>query len=180
MILGISGKIAAGKTEFAKQIVATEKYESDGKVFELSEAKLIEVDELAHSLYEDSEICSAIHRHFGDTVFERNRLSRKKLSEFVFYDLAHLYVLEQIVHPRMRSALSLAVKDARALDQNLLVVAALPITFHFDELCDVVIPLDIDRRTAWERVQKRNPHLSELAFATIWQRQASEYPCSPS
>ncbi len=178
MIVGISGKIAAGKSVLAQSILQSEQFEDAGEIIKFSAAQLFEIDALAHDLYADDAVRAEIYNAFGAEVFDGFAVSRPKLSHVVFSDSALLTVLEQILHPLMRRIISMKVKDARANETNLLLVAALPLSFHFDELCDRVIDIPINKETAWRRVLVRNPDFSSTAFEVIWARQACEYACS--
>lgn len=177
MIIGICGKIASGKSLLAKSILAAGEVMFDSQKHELQQAEIVEVDALAHELYRDEAIKQAIKAAFGAVVFQKANISRPKLGVLVFESLSSLKQLEEIIHPPMQTALARKVQSAKQNGNDLLLVAALPKTFRFQELCDQIINVPVDRVTAFRRIQQRMPALTEHAFNTVWQRQENEYPC---
>jgi dephospho-CoA kinase len=90
-IIGLTGPIAAGKNEVAR-------------ILRRLGADVIEVDELAHTLYgAQTPAWSAIVRAFGSKVLKRGgEINRKKLGEIVFADKKQLKNLNSIIHPRLK------------------------------------------------------------------------------
>ena len=93
MIIGLTGPIAAGKNEVAR-------------ILRRLGAEVIEVDELAHTLYRpQTPVWSEIVRAFGSKVLKRGgEINRKKMGEIVFSDKKQLKVLNNIIHPALKAA----------------------------------------------------------------------------
>lgn len=177
MILGICGKIAAGKTALAQRILTEESVVIGHTRVAIPNPQILEVDHLAHDLFLQPDIIARIASEFGSGVINNGHVDRGELSKIVFGDAERLVALERILHPLMRRLVEARVSDARKSNINLLLVAALPRSFGFAEHCAEIISLPIDKQSALERVRLRNPQVSLAQFEMIWQRQATEYPC---
>lgn len=88
-IIGLTGGIGSGKTTIAKHI-------------EAMGIPVYIADEEAKKVLELPETLTSIKRIFGTSVFEDEKLNKKKLSTLVFNDPQKLKLLNQIVHPAVK------------------------------------------------------------------------------
>jgi dephospho-CoA kinase len=100
-ILGLTGNIASGKTTVGLLLL------------ELGAAEYIDADTVVHELYLPGQpLVAELGQEFGaDIVDAEGGVDRKALGDLVFGDPARLRRLEQIVHPRVFSALSGRMRD---------------------------------------------------------------------
>jgi dephospho-CoA kinase len=95
-ILGLTGNIASGKTTVGLLLL------------ELGAAEYIDADTVVHELYLPGQpLVAHLAQEFGQSIVDsEGGVDRKALGDLVFNDPARLRRLEQIVHPRVFSALS--------------------------------------------------------------------------
>jgi len=100
-ILGLTGNIASGKTTVGLLLL------------ELGAAEYIDADTVVHELYLPGQpLVAGLAQEFGpDIVDAEGGVDRKALGDLVLGDPARLRRLEQIVHPRVFSALSGRMRD---------------------------------------------------------------------
>ena len=86
--IGLTGNIAAGKTEIKK-------------LFEKQGIKTICADSIVHELLENNEILLYnIRKEFSDVyIFSENKIDRKKLGKIVFSNKDKKKKLENLIHP---------------------------------------------------------------------------------
>lgn len=177
MIIGIAGMIAAGKSTFARHAEQNRRLVFDDLDLSLHHPRVVEVDQIGHQRLADPVIALQIITAFGKEVAEHGVVDRARLAQIALASPSALARLETIIHPPMLADLRAIVAEAREQPGDLLVVAALPRRFAFAELCDRVIVLPVTRAEAQQRLLSRSPLMTPAAFAVIWQRQLSEYPC---
>ncbi len=92
LVVGLTGGIASGKT------AATRCFEKLG-------VPVIDADVIAREVVEPGgRVLEEIVKHFGREVLdEAGRLDRRKVREIVFSDSKRRQVLEQLLHPEIRS-----------------------------------------------------------------------------
>ncbi len=88
MIIGITGNIGAGKTTLS-QILSS------------LGIRTLNLDEVAKSMLSEEDVREEIRKAFGKKVFERGKISRRKLASLVFSNKRELVKLENIIHPRL-------------------------------------------------------------------------------
>ncbi|MBN8587838.1 MAG: dephospho-CoA kinase [Rhodothermia bacterium] len=144
--LGVTGGIGSGKTTVCKLL------ESLGaSVFYADvEAKRIQV--------EDPTARSEILQVFGsDSYFQDGSLNRAFLAQQVFSDNAKMSALNNIVHPRVRTALLRKKEEAATAGYPLLVYeAALIFETNGQEVVDAVLVVDAPLEDRIKRVVLRD------------------------
>ncbi len=87
MILGITGKIASGKSEVMKVLSKNGFY-------------CVYADKIVHELYKSGgEGAKKIEKVFGNEFIKNQSVNRKKLRDFVFNDPKQLEILNETIHP---------------------------------------------------------------------------------
>ena len=89
-IIGLTGGIGSGKTLISKVFISLDipVYNSD------IEAKLL--------MNSDLQIVAELKQKFGDDLYNKNELDRKKLAEFIFNDINNLAFVNSVVHPAVK------------------------------------------------------------------------------
>lgn len=89
-IIGLTGGIGSGKTLISKVFNSLDipVYNSD------IEAKLL--------MNTNLRIATELKQKFGDDLYNKNELDRKKLAEFIFNDINNLAFVNRIVHPAVK------------------------------------------------------------------------------
>jgi len=162
--LGVTGGIGSGKTTVCKLL------ESLGaSVFYAdAEAKRIQV--------EDPTARSEILQAFGsDSYFRDGTLNRAFLAQKVFSDSAKMSVLNNIVHPRVRTALMKKKGEAATAGFPLLVYeAALIFETNGQEVVDAVLVVDAPLEDRIRRVMLRDGSTTAQVQARIRNQLAAE------
>jgi dephospho-CoA kinase len=92
-LIGITGGIGSGKSTV-------------GTMLDNFGAYVIDTDEIAHELTsKGSPVLDKISAALGDVLTPDGELDRKKVASIVFEDSAKLEVLENILHPEIKSEL---------------------------------------------------------------------------
>ena len=142
--LGLTGNIAAGKTEIEK-------------IFKNLGFPTISADDIVHDLFEYNEnVKEKILKTFGKfDILTNNKIDRKKLGKIVFSDFNKKKEIENIIHP-------VVVKEIFSFfDKNKnekLILVDIPLLFegHFEYLVDKIILVYADDKIRFERIKKRN------------------------
>ncbi|PWT94172.1 MAG: dephospho-CoA kinase [Candidatus Melainabacteria bacterium] len=168
--IGITGTIGAGKSTV-------------GKILEDLGIPVIDSDQIVHNLLaEDAEVQNLIVDRFGNSVVLQNSTSptraidRKALGQVVFKNTQKRALLEEILHPRVRS-ISRQKIEQLANDPSVKLVACLvPLLFEanlgdeYDETWTV-----ITEPTVLKDRLKRRDHLSpsevEGRLASQWSQE---------
>jgi dephospho-CoA kinase len=122
MVIGISGKAAAGKNAVADYF--------DSKGFLILDADMLGIEALT--------VCrTEIHRTFGDQVLdEEGNISRKKLGALVFHNKKELKKLNAISHPYILKRIDEGIHQS--INKNIVINAALLPYWHVKELTAVI------------------------------------------
>ncbi len=134
--VGISGKIASGKSE-VENILQTLGY----KVFDL--------DKMSHNLLENDEKIKT------QILAEFNTLERKELGKIVFGNKEKKQKLENIIHPKLKEII-LEIFEQNKEEKAVFVSGALLFKSGFDKLFDKTIFIDANENLRLERLVKRN------------------------
>src|SRR3989339_1074781 len=110
-LIGLTGPAAAGKDEVAKSLKSLGVY-------------IINVDKLAHQLYRPrTALWRKLVLTFGQAIIgEGDKINRQKLGQIVFADKRKLKLLNKLVHPQLKAAVSERIK--RASHKRVVVVNA--------------------------------------------------------
>lgn len=134
--VGISGKIASGKSE-VENILQKLNY----KVFDL--------DILVHKLFdEDENIKEKIKNKF-------NTLDRKEIASIVFSNENKKKALEGILYPKLKEII-LNIFDENKNEEIIFISGALLFKSGFYKLFDKTIFINADNKIRLERLMKRN------------------------
>ena len=134
--VGISGKIASGKSE-VENILQKLNY----KVFDL--------DILVHKLFdEDENIKEKIKNKF-------NTLDRKEIASIVFSNENKKKALEDILYPKLKEII-LNIFDENKNEEIIFISGALLFKSGFYKLFDKTIFINADDKIRLERLMKRN------------------------
>jgi len=143
IVIGVFGFLGAGKTTVSRHIANEYCF------------YWIDADRIGHTCLEDPSIFQKLLTVFGTGILQKNRsISRERLSDIVYYDIALKNQLECILWPIMTE------KIIRLIDQNTNVVldAALLFTIGWNRLCDYTVYVETS-----ETARKRN--LAEKSYS---------------
>jgi len=142
MVVGVTGGVGSGKTEFVRALVRRG-------------ATAIDADRLAHHLVETrAGIRCALRRAFGPEVFDAHgRVKRRSLGRLVFADPRKRLELNAILWPPLLAAIRKRICALRRADHGCMVVLDMAVLVESgaDALVDrvVFVRAPKDRRLAW-------------------------------
>lgn len=161
MIVGLTGGIGTGKSTVSK-------------LFKENGADIYDADIIAKEIMEELETIEEIEKEFGSSILDKNqRLDRQKLKEIVFKNKEKLEILNKIVHPKV-------IKRFENIKSNIkkeeIAIFDIPLLFEakMENLCDLIVVVDIDREKQIERIIERDGIEEELAEKIIDSQMSSE------
>lgn len=162
MVVGISGKYCAGKSEVS-ELLLTHGFER------------VDVDRLGHEALEAER--ERIVAAFGPEVVSDGRIDRKRLGSRVFADPDSRRRLEEIVHPRMRERVAELAGSARNEGGRLVIDAALLFYMELHRQCDLVVWVDAPfLLRLWRAIRRDELSLAEVLSRFKAQRHISPQP----
>jgi dephospho-CoA kinase len=142
MVVGVSGRYCAGKSEVSGMLVA-EGYER------------VDVDSYGHEALASE--ANRVVNVFGERILRENgEIDRRKLGEIVFGDEDARRRLEEIVHPIMRERVEARAAEGRSRGERLVIDAALLFYMELHTACDRVIWVDAPFLVRLWRALKRD------------------------
>jgi dephospho-CoA kinase len=168
IVIGLVGRIAAGKSTVARAFAARG-------------AEVIDADRLAHEVLADPAAVAEVVARFGaDVLDETGRVRRPVLAERVFgptpgHDAA-LRDLEAIVHPRVRAKIEARLAEVRGAEPSArpaLVVLDVPLLLQagWDRLCDRLVDVSCAEAVRQRRLDARGwPAVQRAARERAWSR----------
>jgi len=115
-VIGLTGPAGAGKDTVAK-------------ILKQHGAYIINVDELAHEIY--PLVLDKLIEKFGKGILGQDgAVDRKKLGEIVFGDKKKLWLLDEIMHPKVKTALKSKIQMSKSKQGIVIINAALPQLFE--------------------------------------------------
>jgi dephospho-CoA kinase len=139
--IGLTGNIASGKSTVAE-------------VWRKMGAKVIDVDELAHSLYKPrTAIWRKVIKAFGPDIVNKDKtINRAALAALVFCERKMLKKLERIMYPAMVKELGKQIKTCK----NRVVVADMAVLFEAraQKLFDTIVLVKVSRPNQLKRLCK--------------------------
>jgi dephospho-CoA kinase len=167
IVIGIVGRIAAGKSSVARLLA------SRG-------AEVLDADRIAHEVLEAVDVRREIARQLGDDVLDAEGwVQRSVLAERVFgktesHDRA-LEALEDIVHPRVRQQIEarLAVIRSGPGADTAVVVLDVPLLMQagWDDLCDRLVLVECAEEERQRRMVLRGWSVDQRAARErAWER----------
>lgn len=163
-IIGITGGIGSGKSTVLAYM--EEQYH----------AYILQTDQIAHKLQEPDQICyKKIKNLFGkDILQEDGRIDRVKLGNLVFADREKLNLLNQIIHPEVKTYVKKEIRHAQTEGIELVLIeSALLLEDHYEELCDELWYIYAKEDVRIQRL-KDSRNLKEEKIRNIMDSQAEE------
>lgn len=150
-ILGLTGGIASGKTTISNY-------------FRNLNIPIVDGDLLAREVMQAGKpIIAEIVGAFGPEVLSENgEINRVELGRIIFGSADKRKILDDIVQPKIRSAIKKEMENYLK-DKPDLLVLDLPLLYEqkYDEDVDEVMVIYVDKETQQDRLLKRNPSLSK-------------------
>lgn len=169
VILGITGGVGSGKSRVLYDL--KENYN----------AYIIEADKLAHKLMEPGkEIYNEIVKQFGKDILVEEapyEIDRKKLGEIVFHDKEKLRLLDGISHPIVKKTIQDEISLAKENGTISLFVieAALLIQDGYDQICDEIWYIYVDREERIKRLMESRGYTREKCISMFESQASDEY-----
>jgi dephospho-CoA kinase len=152
--IGLTGNIASGKTTVAE-------------VWEKMGAKVIDVDELAHDLYQPkTRIWQQIVKAFGKNILnDDNTISRAALGAIVFADKKKLAKLDRIMYPAIVKELEKQLSSAKSK----VVVADMAVLFEAkaEKLFNKIVVVRVSQYNQLKRLTEERNLTREQAMDRI-------------
>jgi dephospho-CoA kinase len=155
--IGLTGGIASGKSTVSRILS------------ELG-VPVIDADAFAHRLVEsDGKAFHKVLEHFGPSILEGDRISRKKLAERVFQDRNALQELNAILHPLIIVEMERVTKELLEKKKGPIIIteAALLIETEYYKRFDRIIVVSCSLETQIERLMVRDRMNRGEALARI-------------
>ena len=147
-VIGLVGGVGSGKSAVSAWL-----HDSLGFA-------VIDADTIGHHVLTIAEVKNKLRDRFGDSIFdEEGSIDRTALGRIVFGTSSQQRVaradLEQIVHPRIEQEIERQVQEIRTTDAStgILLDAAILLEAGWNQLCDLVVFVDVPFRQRLERVQ---------------------------
>ena len=151
--LGLTGGIASGKSTVAA-------------LFKEQGIPVIDADQVAHQvLATDKSVQAQLQATFGEAVVKNGQVDRPVLGQQVFGNPEALDQLNAITGPAILTAIKQQMQAADAP----LVVLDVPLLYeqHYEQYCDGVAVVYVERKTQLQRLMARNQLTVEQANARI-------------
>ncbi len=127
---------------------------------------VISADEIVRELQKDPYYLQKIREIFGDDVFDKGNLDRKKLAKIIFSDSDARRKLENLLHPPVLEEIKKKLEELKERD---IIAVEVPLLFEvgiedwFDEIWVVYAPFELQL----ERIVNRDNISKEDAVARI-------------
>lgn len=151
--LGLTGGIASGKSTVAA-------------LFKEQGIPVIDADQVAHQvLATNKSVQAQLQATFGEAVVKNGQVDRPVLGQQVFGNPEALDQLNAITGPAILTAIKQQMQAADAP----LVVLDVPLLYeqHYEQYCDGVAVVYVERKTQLQRLMARNQLTVEQANARI-------------
>ncbi|MDG2976546.1 dephospho-CoA kinase [Latilactobacillus curvatus] len=151
--LGLTGGIASGKSTVAA-------------LFKEQGIPVIDADQVAHQvLATDKSVQAQLQATFGEAVVKNGQVDRAVLGQQVFGNPEALDQLNAITGPAILTAIKQQMEAADAP----LVVLDVPLLYeqHYEQYCDGVAVVYVERKTQLQRLMGRNQLTVEQANVRI-------------
>lgn len=151
--LGLTGGIASGKSTVAA-------------LFKEQGIPVIDADQVAHQvLATNKSVQAQLQAAFGEAVVKNGQVDRPMLGQQVFGNPEALTQLNAITGPAILTAIKQQMQAADAA----LVVLDVPLLYeqHYEQYCDGVAVVYVERKTQLQRLMARNQLTIEQANARI-------------
>ena len=163
-VIGITGGIGSGKSRVLSYLE------------EKHHAVICQADQVAWELQEPDQKCYLeIVEYFGNCILNEDKtINRKELGQIVFHDDTKLYVLNEIMHPAVKTEVQKRISREKEKGTKLFFLeAALLIEEHYDEICDELWYIYTSEPIRRQRL-KESREYSDEKIAAIMATQLSE------
>jgi dephospho-CoA kinase len=155
MRLGLTGGIGSGASRAAQR-------------FRELGAKVISADRVGHEVLNWPEIKSELVSAFGNEILEvSGEINRDSLGKLVFTDDHARQILNRVVHPVLLKQVTTLIREAEAVENIVVLDAALIYEWGVQGLFDKVIVVNASRETRLQRLMERDHLTREPALARI-------------
>ncbi len=160
-VVGITGGIGSGKSLVCQ-------------IFSLLGVPVYESDKVVHQLYDKyPEINERIKHEISEDVFDKfGKINRKKLGEIVFNDINKLGILNNIIHPIVKSDFEKWLKSKKG-NSFVLKEAAILFESGSNENCTKIIAVISPLELRISRVKERD-HKTRTETELIVSRQMKD------
>jgi len=144
-IIGILGGIASGKSSVAA-------------AFAKLGCAVIDADDIAHDLLNDSHVKSQVINEFGTAVLDStDRVNRSKLGDIVFADESKLTMLNEILHPLITQRAEQLIGQYEKIENIKAIVLDAPLLVEvgWDKKCDKLVFVACGLEKRLKRAQKK-------------------------
>lgn len=165
MIVGLTGRSGAGKSTVAA-------------LFAEAGFRIIDCDELVHSLYGEARYARKIAEVFGEDFIKDGAVDRKKLGALVFSDKNELAKLNETVHPLILETVLSEMERARNDGVNAILDAPLLFEYGLETMCDTTLGVICDLETAEKRLSLRDGKSREEIRGRLAAQHDAAYFCA--
>ena len=167
-VLGITGGVGAGKSTVL------------GYLADRYGVRVIEADRVAHLLQQPGGGCyDAIVNCFGrEILYPDGKINREILGKIVYANQDQLKVLNQIVHPAVKTCIieAIAQERKRGAVPFVTIEAALLLEDGYDRICDEIWYIYADEKVRTKRLQSsRSYSLEKIRSVMANQRDEAGY-----
>lgn len=155
-VIGLTGSIATGKSQVSRFL------KNKG-------IKVVDADLIARDVANFESVKNKIKEEFGEDLYKKGSLDRKKLAEVVFKNEKSREKLNQIMHPEIYKEIKRQIEAS-----NDLVFVDIPLFFENEELnkkyglnFDEIWLVYVDRATQIKRLMERDDISREYAKEKI-------------
>jgi len=143
MIIGVTGKIASGKSSLSNILVKKGYYlfDSDVQYHKLLKTNTKMIDELMKS--------------FGNNIVEEDGINTKLLLEKI--NRENISILNAITHKYVANEIYKTIKEHK----NVVIEAAIPISKGFIDVCDIILMTVCDKEIQKKRLLARGKYSEE-------------------
>ena len=129
VIIGITGKVGAGKSFLAQQYA--NRY---------STTELIDLDKIGHACLTDKRVKQHIISAFGEHICDDSKqINRKLLGDIVFLNKKHLDILNKIIHPEIKLVVEKKLK--KVLTKKIIIVGSLIKEIGLTKYCNSTVAI---------------------------------------
>ena len=161
--LGLTGNIAAGKSEVEK-------------IFKSFNIPTFSADEAVHSvIYKNKEVVNLIIKNFDKyDIITDNKIDKLKISKIVFSNSDKKKELENIIHPFVIDEIEKFFEKEK---QSKIVVVDIPLLFecNLEFIFDKILLVYADDKTRFKRIKNRNKledkHIEKIMKSQINQEE---------
>lgn len=163
LVIGITGSISSGKS-VVSEYLRSKKY------------VVIDSDIISKELFNSPYVIRKIVNTFGSNVLEGNKINRAVLGQIIFNDPEKRIMLNNIVHPLVKKEILRQIDEHANSD---LIFIDVPLLYEakFEDLCDYVIVVNVDKEIQITRLMLRDNIDREYAEKKINSQMPLEEKC---